>query len=51
VVPVRRVFLTRAAFEWPSLAIHTSRASLLGILKGGGEEQKQGGKLAMPVCK
>ena len=31
---VRRVILTRAALEWPSLAIHTSRASLLGILKG-----------------
>jgi hypothetical protein len=34
VVPVRRVILTRAAFEWPSLAIHTSRASRLGIFKG-----------------
>ena len=49
VVPVRRVILTRAALEWPSLAIHTSRASLLGILKGG-EEQEQSGKLASLVC-
>ena len=32
VAPVRRVILTRAALEWPSLAIPASRASFLSIL-------------------
>jgi hypothetical protein len=35
VAPSRRVILTRAPFEWPSLAIHASRASFLGIFQGG----------------
>jgi len=35
VAPGRRVILTRTPFEWPSLAIHASRASLRGIFKGG----------------
>ena len=46
VAPVRRALLARAALEWPSLAIHTSRASFLSILKGEVKSRARAGKQA-----